>query len=577
MSPSPSTPPRRPTLGGVFAAVGGLLLFAYFIQRAGLGDVADGIRRLGWVFLVVVGLQGARFLVRAAAWMRCMKGEHRLTLGEVFQAVVAGDTLGNLTPLSLLVSEPAKAMFLRHREPVARTLAALAVENLFYTLSAGLMILSGAVALVLVLQTQEGIWLAPALLFFVFVAAILAVHGVIWRHVRIASGTLAWLERRVSWPRFVTPTIRRLRLIEDHVYALYPRDRARLLAVAALELAFHTLAIVEIFVVLALISDQRPTVLDAFVFESTNRLIQVVFKFVPMRIGVDEAGTGMFADWLAFGTAAGVTLAIVRKGRMLIWMVFGIAALVRRGLSVDAVLSATTDKTALVVMVRSPSGGQPPKTRLGGAISADLNRRRLYAAFIEDTLGACRSSTIATLRVAYTSDGGSVDLEALGAAPDELMPQRGDDLGTRERNVFADLFGAGFTRVVMIGSDLPTLPMEHIAQAIDRAQPGAVVLGPSDDGGYYLIALAAGAPDGEVSDLFSGVRWSTPAALEDTVEAARRVGLEVVLLPTWYDVDDEEGLLRLQRDLDQAAHRARAPRTAQVLDELTEEADGLGR
>ena len=92
---------------------------------------------------------------------------------------------------------------------------------------------------------------------------------------------------------------------------------------------FHLFAILEIYLVLSLVSGLQPTILDAFVFESTNRLIAIVFKFVPMRIGVDEAGTGMFADLLAFGTATGVTLAVVRKARMLVWMALGIATLVR--------------------------------------------------------------------------------------------------------------------------------------------------------------------------------------------------------------------------------------------------------
>ena len=139
--------------GGVVAALVGVALFVYFVQRAGVGEIATGIGRLGWVFLVVVALGGLRFAARAMAWRGCLEGRHRLTPGRAFQAVVAGDTLGNLTPLSLLVGEPAKALFVRDREPVARTLAALAVENLFYTLAAALVIAGGALALVLRLGT----------------------------------------------------------------------------------------------------------------------------------------------------------------------------------------------------------------------------------------------------------------------------------------------------------------------------------------------------------------------------------------------------------------------------------------
>ena len=136
---------RRPTLGGVLAAVAGLALFIYFLRRAGVAEVAEGVRRLGWAFVLVVALGGVRFLIRAAAWIRCLDGPHRLSLVQTFKAVIAGDALGNLTPLSIIISEPAKAVFLRHREPLRRTLPALAVENLFYTLSAMFVIGGGLV------------------------------------------------------------------------------------------------------------------------------------------------------------------------------------------------------------------------------------------------------------------------------------------------------------------------------------------------------------------------------------------------------------------------------------------------
>ena len=570
MTPSPSTRTRRPTLGGVLAAIGGLILFAYFLRRAGVTDVADGIRRVGWAFLIVVALQGVRFLTRAAAWLRCLEGPHRLNLGQAFQAVMAGDALGNLTPLSLLVSEPAKAMFLVHREPLKRTLPALAIENLFYTLSAALMIASGLVALFLRLRPPGGLWLATTVLFLTVALLIVVFHWIIWRRVPVASGTLAWLGRRGVAPSLLARVAARFRTLEEHVYVLYPRDWSRLLQVAALESSFHVFAILEIFLVLSLISGQRLTILDAFVFESTNRFIQVVFKFVPLRIGVDEAGTGMFADLLAFGTAAGVTLAIVRKARMLVWMALGVAVLVRRGLLVEQVrsTSSATNDVAVVVMARSPAGGQPPKTRLAGAVATEHARRRLYTAFLEDTIRACRGIEGTVLRVAYAPDGGAEGLRELGLEENELMPQRGNDLGARERGVFGDLFTDGFSKVVMIGSDLPTLPMRHITEAVTRLDANTVVLGPSEDGGYYLIGLASAGPAIRVPEVFSDIRWSTSSAFEDTVAAAGRAGLTVERVPTWYDVDSDDDLARLRADLAEPEHAIRAPRTAQALQEI---------
>ena len=150
----------------------------------------------------------------------------------------------------------------------------------------------------------------------------------------------------------------------------------------------------------------------------------------------------------------------------------------------------------------------------------------------------------------------------------ELLPQRGADLGERERGcVFRDLFAAGYGRVVMIGSDLPTLPRTHVARALELVSPRTVVLGRARDGGYYLIALAAEEP-GTVPDLFRGIRWSTPAAFDDTVAAAHRAGLTVSLVPPWYDVDDERGSPPCGASWPRGAGappRARAPATAAAL------------
>ena len=565
---------RWPTPGAALAAALGLALFVYAIRHAGVGAVADGIARLGWAFAAVVALGGLRFAARAAAWLRCLERGHRLRLRDVFPAVVAGDALGNLTPLGVIVSEPAKALLLRRRAPLGRTLPALAVENLFYTLSAVLVIAGGLAALPFLLQAPGRLWLAATVVFVALAALLAGAHWVIRSRVPVGSALLAWLHGRGIAPRLAARGAERARALEDRMHALYPRAWSDLLPVALLELAFHACAVVEIFLVLALIAPRQPTLLDAFVLESTNRLIAVVFRFVPLRIGVDEAGTGLLAELLAFGTAAGVTLAIVRKGRMLVWTALGLAALAGRGLPPGQVLAATAGRVAVVIMARSPAAGDAPKTRLADAVPREADRRRLYAAFLADTIAACRTVEGAALRIAYTPDGGSAGLRELGAGDGELLPQRGADLGARERAVFDDLFRDGFDTVVMIGSDLPTLPPAHVRRAIERVSPGSVVLGPSADGGYYLIALAAPPAGMPVPDLFSRIRWSTPAALADTRAAAGRAGVGVVLVPGWHDVDDASGLARLRTDLREAATRARAPATARALDEIFEPADG---
>jgi len=585
----------RVSKGGVAAAVLGVALFVYYLPRVGVGDIVDSIGRLGWVFLIVVALQGLRFAVRGMAWRACLEGTHRLTPGRAFQAVVAGDTLGNLPLLSLfslLVSEPAKALLVRDREPVSRTLAALAVENLFYTLSAALVITGGALMLMLRPDTTETWWLAGGWLFAALILLISLTHAVIWRQVRVASRLFDLVARwELGSPQLVARWGQRVRRVEDGLYALYPREPGRLVQLTCWELSFHTLAVLEIYIVLSRMSDVIPTLADSFILESANRFVTSAFKVVPMRIGVDEWSTATVAELLGFGTAAGFALAIVRKARMLVWMTVGVGLLARQGLSVRGAIDAAgaarrarqnestsraTRGPAVVVMARSPEGTRPPKTRLGSVLPDEQDRRRLYAAFLADVVTGCRSIDGVTMRLAYTGDGGTGGFDTAGVADDQLLPQRGVDLGDRERGVFEDLFRDGFSPVVLVGSDLPTLPAERVVEALDRLRgPGdRVVLGPANDGGYYLIGLEARTGDQAVPDLFTDVRWSTEWARADTVAAADRCGLAVELLGDWYDIDDEKGLRRLRAELATEAGARRAPATTRVLREILADSSG---
>ncbi len=230
-------------------------------------------------------------------------------------------------------------------------------------------------------------------------------------------------------------------------------------------------------------------------------------------------------------------------------------------------------------MARSPwADPDTIKTRLAPALPRVEDRQRLYLAFLTDMLSMCRTIAGVRVRVAYAPAvvasgfgrttpavvaSGLSRTEPLSLAdPDELVAQPDGDLGARERGVFDTLFSAGFDRVVMIGSDLPTLPPAHLADAIARLHKGRVVLGPSDDGGYYLMGLEGPQAPRE---LFDDIRWSTPHALDDTVRGARRAGLEVRLVAPWYDVDEPDDLDRLRRELRGPEAAARAPATAAAL------------
>jgi len=119
----------------------------------------------------------------------------------------------------------------------------------------------------------------------------------------------------------------------------------------------------------------------------------------------------------------------------------------------------------------------------------------------------------------------------------ELLPQKGNDLGEKICNALNILFQKGYKKVILIGSDSPDLPTVYIKEAFERLNIFRLVIGPSEDGGYYLIGMTE-----PLEFLFKDIPWSTSSVLMKTLDLATRHGIEYSLLPEWYDVDDLEGL-----------------------------------
>lgn len=318
---------RERLLGGASAAAG-ILLLVYAVQRAGFAEVAGGVTRIGWGFLLVLGLSGLRLAARSRAWIQCFEQQHTRGLrpGAAFRAILVGEALGNVTPLGLFISEPAKATFVRETVPISSGLPALAVENIFYSVSVALVI--GAGMLVLLGQFDVP---APVRLGSVaalgFVVVVLGTAALVmtgrWRP---ASGAMRLVLRTSSesW-------IDRLAGVEDRIYGFARAHPGRIPTIAALELGFHVAGVAEAYLVLSWLG-VPVTLVTAFVLESVNRIINVLFRFVPLRLGVDEAGSGLLTQVLGLGAPIGVSLAIIRKARVLVWSAVGMALLARRAI-----------------------------------------------------------------------------------------------------------------------------------------------------------------------------------------------------------------------------------------------------
>lgn len=196
-------------------------------------------------------------------------------------------------------------------------------------------------------------------------------------------------------------------------------------------------------------------------------------------------------------------------------------------------------KQALIIFAKRPVPGRV-KTRLAPPLTA-VEASLLYECMLRDTL--CRTSRLAGIDqiLFYANEPDAAPFFRRLAPSTPLFPQQGKDLGERMANAFRTAFTHGYREVAIIGSDSPDLPLPFIKNAfapLANDEAGAV-FGPSEDGGYYLVAL-----NQMHAELFGGIEWSRSDVLARSLGKAAEAGIRVALLPGWYDVDRIEDLQR---------------------------------
>lgn len=321
------TPTTRRTLINVAFAIIGAVLLVLTVQRVGVEDLQRSLSEVGWWYFAVLALGGVRFAARARAWQVCA-GAIRLPFGRAFSAILSADALGNLTPFGMLASEPSKVYFINDRVPTVEAVSSVAAENAFYITTVLLMIGAGALTFFSVADVppvlERGAQVVVGLVMIGGIAGLWVIRRQPAILSRVARGVAHWTGRGATAPD-------RLREIEVHFYAVLTWPWSRIAHAAAWEAAFHLAAVAEVYLVLRLLPmGQDVTLLQAFVLETAGRLIVVVFKFVPYRLGVDEAGSAMVARALALDPTLGVALALVRRLRVLFWNALGLGLLAVR-------------------------------------------------------------------------------------------------------------------------------------------------------------------------------------------------------------------------------------------------------
>jgi hypothetical protein len=193
-------------------------------------------------------------------------------------------------------------------------------------------------------------------------------------------------------------------------------------------------------------------------------------------------------------------------------------------------------------MAKRPVPGRT-KTRLCPPLTP-LEAAELYEALLRDTMELVSGLRGVDMAVAVSPRSAVGLMGRLVPHGARMLAVEGADIGECLRSATEQLFAEGFTRVVAVNSDGPTLPAEYIERAVEWLTNSDVVLGPAEDGGYYLIGLRQKQPG-----LFTDIAWSSSRVAAQTLERAVALGLTAAKLPSWYDVDTPAELERLRADL----------------------------
>lgn len=314
----------RRTLLTLLALTISAALLVWQVNVVGVDRIATGISSIRWGFLAILLLSFLRFMVRSIAWTALIRV--RVPLVPAITATISGDALGNVTPLGVFASEPAKAMYLDRAIGNTPSLAGLAAENFFYSVSVGIYVTLGTAAMLQQFDLAGEVYAAG-------IAALVLMAGVL-----VAAGWTAWQKPALASTMFralpvarLTKLVDRVRDFELRTYGSTGGQYRRLVIVFLCETAFHLLSFMEAWLTIWLITGVSAPV-AALVLDTFSRIVNVVAKMIPFRIGVDQITSETVAVAIGLGPAVGITVSLIRTARMIVWAAVGLAFLTRRSL-----------------------------------------------------------------------------------------------------------------------------------------------------------------------------------------------------------------------------------------------------
>jgi hypothetical protein len=314
-------------VASVVAVFVGVTLLVWQVRRTGSAEIARGLSAVGvWGAVSILLLSWLRFVARSTGWVALISSD--TPPGRALAAVIAGDAAGNLTPLSMVVSEPAKAALLGWSVPsvgAGGALAALAAETFFFGVSVAIYVILGTAALLFTYDMDAPMRTAGLVTLAAMTIALLVAVWMALRKPTVVGSVLA----RVPLPG-IRVLADRVRTFERTAYGTTTHPGARVGVVASAALAFHALSYAEMWLTLWLITGESLPV-ATFILDTVGRLTNVLFKVIPLQIGVLQVGSELVARAIGLAPGVGVLVSLVRTLRVMVWTTVGLMIWARVG------------------------------------------------------------------------------------------------------------------------------------------------------------------------------------------------------------------------------------------------------
>ena len=307
------------------AVAAGVALLVWQVQRTGADNIARGLMAVGWwgaAGIMVLSL--LRFAARSTGWSALIPVD--VPIGRSLAAMIAGEAVGSLTPLSFAVSEPTKAAYLGRSigggVGMRGALAALAAETFIFGVSVGIYVMAGAAALLYAYPVDQNLRLAGIAALGLTMTGLAMAAFMAWRKPKVLTAVLERIAGRSA-------LVEHVRAFEQLAYGSTGHPGSRLGVVVMAAALFHALSFLELWLTLWLITGESHAA-AAFILDTVGRLTNVLFKMIPLQLGVLQIGSELVGRAIGLPPGVGVTVSLIRTVRVLLWSVVGLGLLVGR-------------------------------------------------------------------------------------------------------------------------------------------------------------------------------------------------------------------------------------------------------